>query len=121
MNEPQSRRTYVVVLGDYVVLQDISDTIAEHDPGSEIVACSDPSDAIRKLRGVDNVEVAFIEADPLLFGGSDLARLIEHRVGRIVLLGDAAEEGGARSIWPVLRRPFRAIDVKGFLRPRPVT
>lgn len=119
MDDTKVRRAYVVVLKDYLVLQDIVDTIAEHDPGAGIVTAVRMADAVNALAGVMEVVVAFVEASPSDFGNSDLARAIAARSGRVVLLGQAAEETAGPTEWPVLSRPFRFIDILYHLGGKP--
>jgi hypothetical protein len=119
MDDTQVRRSYVVVLKDYLVLQDSADTIAEHDPGARIVATSTAMDAVKALGGVLDVVVAFVEASPKEFAGSELARAIAARSGRVVLLGQAAEESSGQTDWPILSRPFRFVDVLYHLGSKP--
>ncbi len=116
MDDRQARRTYLVVLGDYLVLRDIADTIAQHDSGATIIAATEAEAALREIERVRELEVAFIEAGPADFAGSDLAHAIRARAGRVVLLGDEAEEASGRFDLPVLVRPFRTLDVLRYLR-----
>ena len=97
---------YLIVLHECVVLQDIADTITEYDPRAKVIAVTAPDRALAALEGVERLAVAFVEAAPLAFQQTDLAKAIASRGGRTVFFGDAAEDAEVSDRWIVLRRPF---------------
>ncbi len=106
---------YLIVLRECVVLQDISDTIVEFDPGAMVISVTAPEEALAAIAEVERLAVVFVEAAPHAFVKTDLAAAIASRGGRIVFLGDAAEDGSDAGRWIVLRRPFSSETVLGHL------
>jgi len=104
-NRPPSG-AYVIVLRDYLVSQDLAETVAEYAPGAEVILHHTPAAAAAAVTSLEKIEVAFVEQEPEAFAASGLARLIDARGGRVVLMGSAAEAAGAKNGWPVLHRPF---------------
>ncbi|WP_284165349.1 hypothetical protein [Frigidibacter sp. SD6-1] len=97
---------YLVVVGDCVVLQDLSDTVAEFDTGATVIAVNRASDALLAIAKVPEIVVAFIEAAPDDFACTRLCAAIHARRGRMIFLGDEAEEACASVRTPILHRPF---------------
>ncbi|MEZ5779791.1 MAG: hypothetical protein R3E44_15655 [Paracoccaceae bacterium] len=106
-SEPPSSAHYLVVVHDGVVLSDLAQTIAEFDPAAPVIAVTSPSEALRKIDSAARLAVAFIEMSPSRFAGSALAAAIAARRGRVIYLGDAAEdEADTVGAHLVLQRPF---------------
>ena len=110
--------TYLVVLSQGVVALDIAMTIEEFDPTAPVVAADSCENAVPALDGVDRIAVAFVDKGPHAFADSVLARKVAERGGRVVLLGDDAEENGAALGFAVLERPFSTDHVTGHLAAR---
>ena len=107
----EDRPAYLIVLRHVVVAQDIALTIADLDPGARIVTVATPAEALPALDGVDRLAVAFVSEAPRAHRGSELARAIAARGGRVVLIGEAAEAEGTALGFPVLARPFSTADI----------
>ena len=120
--EIRDRDTYVVMATDYVVLRDLVETVRDFSPGAEIVA-SDRLDLVRELvSAVDRIAIAFLEAGPSRIARDGVEIAIRARGGRLVLLGDDAEDeceamARAARAWPILRRPFSTRMVKALMMP----
>lgn len=97
---------YLIVLSDCVVLQDLSDTVTEFDAGATVIAVNRVDDALCALEGIAELAVAFIEAAPDGSAGTKLSGAIRARHGRIIYLGDDAEDAREGIRTTVLKRPF---------------
>lgn len=119
MTEParggDGRPAYLIALRHLVVAQDIGLTIADFDPGAQIVTAVSAAEALPALDGVERLAVAFVSEAPEAFGGSPLAQEIAARGGRAVLIGEAAEKEGAKLGFDVLARPFSTTDILAHL------
>jgi len=113
---------YVIVMREALISQDLSLTIADHDPGARVVFAANLRDAETVVAGLTHIVMAFIIEGPKQFLQSDLSRAIRARGGRVVLLGDDAEEVGPTPDWDVLYRPFSTDEVLARLtrRSRPL-
>lgn len=105
-NMAWARQTYLVVLDDYLIAQDLAESIACYDDAAQVVVRHVVDDAVAALEAVEGLAVAFVGVDPKQFAGSALARMIDSRGGKVVLMGDAAEDDGETGGWAVLHRPF---------------
>jgi hypothetical protein len=103
---PLSRGAYLVVLDDYLVSQDLAETIRYFDPEAQVIARPTTDDAVAAVAPVARIELAFVADGPSHFAASPLAGMIRCRGGRVVLLGPEAETAGKAAGWPVLHRPF---------------
>ena len=99
-------RTYLIVMQQVLIAQDLALTIADHDPRANVIVASTPAEAEAALAPVAHVVIAFVADAPSLFQESTLARTITARGGRVVLLGDEAEDIGPTPQWGVLDQPF---------------
>lgn len=97
---------YLVVVNEYLIAQDIALTINDHDPGAKAIIAATAPQALAALSEVPRVVVAFIAEPPNHFARSALAKAIAERGGRVVLLGEEAEELGPIAEWDVLYVPF---------------
>jgi hypothetical protein len=121
-NGPHGPDTYLVVVADFVVLQDLADAIRGFDPEAVILTHNARADALASLEAHDRISVAFVEAGPELVEASKLDVAVEQRGGRLVLLGDDAEaelEAGSPLIsdWLVMPRPFSNRTILNWLAP----
>ncbi|MDD8022462.1 MAG: hypothetical protein PHX82_05080 [Paracoccaceae bacterium] len=112
---------YLVAVQDFVVAQDIVDTVRDAAPGAVIVTVPDCAAAAAAVAGHSRLVLAFVEAGPGRVAQLQLDREVVGRGGRLVLLGDAAEEAwdsGAATgrVWPVLIRPFSSPAVMALLK-----
>lgn len=104
---PGPMSTYVVVIRDPIVAQDVAGAIAHLDPSARIlVAAMNPHEAVGLLGDVTAVAVAVLEADPRTLRATTFGAALEARGARIILIGDAAEEAGEAGDYRVLMRPF---------------
>lgn len=103
---PLSRNVYLIVLDDSIVAQDLAETVSEHDPLAGLISCKTLTEAVDAVAHVERIVVALVEAGPEQFRASPLAGLIAAKGGRVVLMGDDAEDSGMASGYPVLQRPF---------------
>jgi hypothetical protein len=110
-----ARRTYLVVSDDYLVAQDLAETILWQDASAQIFVRHAASDAMAVLQGIEALEVAFVGAGPDQFVATGLREMIGQRGGRVVLMGDSAETSGETKGWSVLHRPFSQWQVLSHL------
>lgn len=103
---------YLIVLRDFVVMQDLADTISEFDPGAQVIAVAHATAALAAIAPVVRLVLAFVEAAPREFEKTELAAAIASRGGRLVYLGDAAEDAAETGRAVVLRRPFSSQVVR---------
>ena len=108
---------YIILVSETLVAQDIAQTIADFDPGAEVILARTAEEAEAALCEIDTVAVAFIGGNPRGFVGSPVAKAIAERGGRAVLLGVEAEATGATADFDVLAQPFDTDAVLGKLRP----
>ena len=113
---------YVIVVRDFLVHTDLVDTVREFDPLAIVLSASDCGDATALIAAQSRIAVAFIEAGPAEIVAARLDRMVADRRGRLVLLGDAAEdaweEGAAPHLWPTLLRPFSSQAMLSMIEPR---
>jgi hypothetical protein len=105
---PDRGQVFVLAVRDFLILNDLDDTIRDFDPLAMVVTLSDLDTALERIRSFDRITLAFLEAGPARLAASGLDTALAERQGRIVLLGDEAEdewEAGHRR-WPTLLRPF---------------
>ncbi|QCO56935.1 hypothetical protein EOK75_14130 (plasmid) [Pseudorhodobacter turbinis] len=112
----QSRATVIIVHGDFLIAGDLSATIRDFMPFALIIVARDIEEACTLLDGAKPVMLAFVEAGHSDFAASALAERLDRHLGRVVLLGDIAEQQAAEGGWPVLFRPFFADDILMLLR-----
>ena len=109
------KRTYLLVMPGGVVMQDMTETLIEHDPAGQVLSTSDPVAAVALLAGQPALVVAFVASHPDAFEASDLKTAIARCGGRAVLMGNAAEQVGTNPGWSVLCQPFfHGLFVIGF-------
>lgn len=107
MGEPKTKgATYLIVLRQAVVAQDLALMIAEYDPAAQVIVASSQELGAAALDSVQCLSHAFVAANPDKFAGSALAKAILARKGRSILLGSEAEAVGPTQDWDVLQQPF---------------
>jgi len=114
------RDIYLIAVRNFVVLQDLSDTVREFDPSACLLTAGDCCSALSTLRCHDRITLAFIEGGPTRIAHLSLDAEIRARGGRLILLGDEAEDawdsaGGKAPRWPTLLRPFSAQAVQSLI------
>lgn len=115
-NTPQSRvETYLIVLRELLIAQDLATTITDRDPTARVVLAATPDEAVVALAGIPLVTVAFVSATPGDYVSSSLGPAIKARHGRVILLGFEAEASGPSQDWDVLPQPFDTVAVLGVL------
>ena len=113
--EPGRPDTYLVVMREVLIAQDLCLTICEFDPAARVILARDMNDALAKLGETLSLAVAFVEERPAPFARSGLSGAIAQRGGRVVLLGEQAEAHGPTSDWDVLHKPFATNHVLSIL------
>lgn len=119
--DPLSRQdAYLIAVRNAVVLQDLADTVRDFDPSATVLTATHCAEALARLRLVERLTFAFIEAGPRRIADSQIDAEIRRRGGRMALLGDEAEDEwdvgrpeGRR--WPILARPFSSRAVLSLL------
>lgn len=106
---------YLVVSADTLMMMDIAEEIGVFAPGAPVLTAETAERAGELIAGIPALVQAFVAASPEEFEAGPLCRAIRDRGGAVVLLGDQAEEA-ARTVWPVLHRPFSAAAVRTHLR-----
>lgn len=96
----------VVMVQSALVALDIRLAISDAVPGANVMVVQNVVGALQALEGVDRVHVAFLEPAPPIDKGCPLAEAVRLRGGRVVFLGDEAEDLGPGPGWTVLVRPF---------------
>lgn len=119
INAP-SDATYLIVLHDYVVMQDIAGTIRDYDNSARIIARTDWASALAETKTVQSLEMAFVEAAPADFRRSLLFAAITARQGRIVYFGPDAEDSSDVAGSQILYRPFSSEMVLACLMATPL-
>lgn len=106
--KPRSRpqTTYLILVQSMIVTLDIRLAIADAVPSADIVVVHDAAEAGRVLHGIESIHVAFLELAPDSDTCLSLVKVVRRLGGRVVLLGDEAEDLGPRQDWMVLERPF---------------
>lgn len=105
---PRSRpqTSYLILVQSMIVTLDIRLAIADAVPFADIVVVHDAAEAGRTLDGMESIHVAFLELAPDSDACLSLGQVVRRLGGRVVLLGDEAEDLGPRQDWTVLERPF---------------
>lgn len=112
----QSRETYLIAVKSFVILQDLADTVREFDRAAHILGCGHVEELPERLALTERVAIVFAEAGPRDVAALCLDEAVRMRGGRLVLLGDDAEDewdAGPASTrrWPTLLRPFNSQSV----------
>lgn len=117
-NPPNAELLYLLLVENPIVAIDIAETIREHRPGAAILVAEDLAEAARLIADHGPVEMAVFECSPPELAVSGLGRAIEAGGGRVVLIGDRAEESPPEegvSGWRLLLRPFVSEDIATLL------
>lgn len=103
--------TFLIVVREVVVGQDLAETIAEDRPNARVIIVATLEDALVSLADVATLEIAFIAADPAVLESSRLTPALAARGGQVVLMGVWADHPPATSSWKLLPFPFTTEDV----------
>lgn len=117
---PSRQDVYLIAVHNVVVLQDLADTVRDFDPSATILTATNCAEALARLRSLERLTFAFIEAGSRRIADSRIDAEIRRRDGRIVLLGNEAEDEWdsghpAARRWPILVRPFSSRTVVSML------
>ena len=104
--KPSQRGAYLVVMGDYLVAQDLAESIEYYDPSADVIVRHTLHEAVEAVELAEQIVVAFVAEAPGRYLASPIAGLLSKRGARIVLIGDEAEAQGESGGWQVLFRPF---------------
>jgi len=99
-------RTYLVLVTETLVAQDIAQTITDFDPASKVICAGSLAAAEVAVAAEHAIEIAFVAGNPGQFAQSALHRGLIARGSRVVLLGYEAEASGPTPVFDVLQQPF---------------
>jgi hypothetical protein len=111
---------YLIAVQEYVVAQDLADTIRDFDQGAEVHLAKSCVEARLQVDRLARVSLVFVEAGALAIARAGLDAAVQARGGCLALLGDEAEDDWdngreAVRLWPVLMRPFSSQSVLSLL------
>lgn len=111
VSDRETVASYVVLARDAIVAQDLVETILEHDPGAVVHRARNFVAAAQEIEAAPRLAAVLLDIDPALLAASQLPAVIAARGGRLVVMGNAAEEAAATLAqehpdWIVLMRPF---------------
>ena len=89
-----------------LVAVDIGQAIADFVPRANIIIVQRASEAGEALKSVESIHVAFLGLAPDSEKGRHLADAVRARGGRLVLIGEEAEDQVPGRDWTLLERPF---------------
>ena len=105
------RAVYLVVEPDAVLRMDLTETLQYRDRQAVVIAGHSADQALLQLSAFETIQLALVAAAPCDFAASRLAQLIGQKGGRVVLMGDCAEEVGEANGFKVLHRPYSETEV----------
>ena len=108
--------SYLVLVQPVLVATDIGMAIAEWDLNANVIIAHSAKEAARALKNVDCLCVAFLGLPPASADAVQLAADIRARGGRLIFIGDEAEDMGPGPDWSVLLMPFTTNCVWNALR-----
>lgn len=98
--------SYLILVQPMLVAVDISQAIADFVPRALVIIVQCAEEAGEALRLAKNIHVAFLGLAPDSDKGWHLAEAVRAQRGRVVFIGDEAEDRGPRPDCMVLHRPF---------------
>ena len=110
--------SYLVLVQPMLVAVDLWMTIADHAPRAHVVVAQCAAEADLALKSITAIHVAFLGLAPDSVKGQRLADAVRARAGRVVFIGDEADDLGPGPDWTVLRRPFSTACVIAALKGR---
>jgi predicted amino acid dehydrogenase len=106
MQRTKGRHTYLLLMEAGVIACDLTQIILSFDPGASVTLAQTVEAALAHAGDDVRLTTAILELGPDATRSSGLARVIEDRGGRIILIGDDAEATARTHGWPVIERPF---------------
>lgn len=107
-----------------LVAVDIGQAIADFAPHAKVIIARCAAEAGEALKSVKSIDVAFLGVAPCSDRGRHLAVAVRRLGGRLVFIGDEAEDQGPWSDGMVLDRPFDTdavlVAIKGVPKARTV-
>ncbi|MEI4486618.1 hypothetical protein V8J36_10485 [Frigidibacter sp. MR17.14] len=103
----RSPRAYLVLTRHLIVAEDLAQTIAQFDPGAEVLRARDPEAAAALLDGAARLDLAFVADARGQEGWEEFVGMLETRGAVIVLIprdDDRPPADDARHL--ALERPF---------------
>lgn len=98
--------SYLILVQPMLVAVDISQAIADFVPNAKVIIVQSDTEASDALKTVENIHVVFLGLAPGSDKGWRLAEAVRARGGRLVFIGDEAEDQGSGPYGAVLERPF---------------
>lgn len=106
-----ARAVYLVIEPDPLLRTDLTETLQFRDCDAVVIAEPSVEAALPQIAAFATIDLALIAAGPREFAASHLAQVIGQRGGRVVLMGERAEDCGEASGFRVLHRPFSENEV----------
>ena len=111
--------SYLVLVQPMLVAIDISAAITDFVPRADVVVVQGAAEAGDALKAMRNLHLAFIGLAPNSDKGWRLAEAVRACGGRLVFIGDEAEELGPGPDWSVLVRPFATDCIEAAIKGLP--
>ncbi len=105
---------YLVVEPIAIIASDLAMNVQEYYPSATVLTALAHDAAWAMLQGHDDVQLAFVNADPSGFAMTPLARALADRKARVIFTGDAAERNDSGIL--VLHRPFSSETTAALLQ-----
>lgn len=100
------RSSYLILVQPMLVAVDIGQAIADFVPRANVIIVQCAAEAEEAIKLAKNVQVAILGLAPGSDKGWHLAEAVRAQGGRVVFIGDEAEDQGPGPDWMVLERPF---------------
>ena len=117
--KPQPRLSYLILVQPMLVAVDIGQAIADFVPRAEVILVQCAAEASEALQLAKSIHVAFLGLAPESDKGWHLADDVRARGGRVVFIGDEAEDRGPRPDCMVLERPFDTDAIRAVIKDSP--
>jgi predicted amino acid dehydrogenase len=98
-----------------VIACDLTQIILSFDPGASVTLAQTVEAALAHAGDDVRLTTAILELGPDATRSSGLARMIEDRGGRIILIGNDADMLADRHSWQAIERPFTTESVLSLL------
>lgn len=115
----QPRLSYLILVQPMLVAVDIGQAIADFVPRANVIIVQSATEAGEALKLAKNIHVAFLGLAPESDKGWHLAVAVRARGGRVVFIGDEAEDRGPGQDCMVLERPFGTDAVREAIKGLP--
>jgi hypothetical protein len=120
MQKTTGTHTYLLLMEAGLVACDLTQIILSFDPGASVTLTQTVGAALAHGNDDTTLISAILNLGPDTARSTGLARMIDARGGRIILMGDDAEATAATHGWPVIERPFSTeavLSVLGTVHP----